>query len=193
MLAGRACEVEPVKSNNTVTVISESGVRNIMKFALFLVLSIGFPVSPAPLRAAEPPFNEGIHHSYDLDVAWKCGMEQQRYTVTGTIRNTWVDVLSDLELTVRMFSQDGSEIGRATYYFIPRDYSPGDSSFFGIAVQIPEGRQVKRLEFRFSYYVDTDDFGMLPEFTSFDADVADPGKHGGGTRPEVRKGDSHGK
>jgi hypothetical protein len=165
----------------------------VMKSALLLVLTIGILVSPAPLRAAEPGFVEGAHRSYDLDVTWKSGIEGQRYTVTGTMKNIWGMVMSDLELTVRLFASDGSEIGRAIYFFIPRDYAPGDSSFFGVAVPVTGGRQVKRLEFRFYYYVDNDDFGNLPEFTSFETDVEPPRKTEGGTFHDVRKGGGNGR
>lgn len=166
-------------------------MHRILKFALLLVLAIGMLASPAPLRAADQFFMKGSHRSDDLDVAWKCGMEGQRYTVTGTVRNIWVMEMNDLELTVRMFALDGSEIGRATYFFIPRDYSPGDSSIFGIGVPVPEGGQVKRLEFRFNYYIDNNDFGNLPVFTSFETDVVAPRKPVEGAPPDVRKGDSH--
>jgi hypothetical protein len=170
------------------TLIRLEKLVTVMKSSLLLALTIVILVSPAPLRAAEPGFREGSHRSYDLDVTWKCGMEGKRYTVTGTMKNIWVMVMSDLELTVRMFASDGSEIGRATYFFIPRDYAPGDSSYFGVAVPMLEGRQVKRLEFRFHYYVDNDDFGNLPMFTDFDTDVEAPRKPEGGALPDVRKG-----
>jgi hypothetical protein len=141
--------------------------------------------APAVLEAAGgPPHSAGSRSFYDLAVSWQADMAGERYAVAGSVTNAWVILLHELELNVRLYGKKGSEIGRATFFFIPRDISPAESMKFGLAIPVPPGEMATRLEFRFVYSIDNDDFGTIPMFRGFDTKVQD----GSGTAPSPPSG-----
>ena len=139
---------------------------------LLAVLLLAGQGAPAPLRpGGETPRSEGFRSFYDLAVTWQGRMAEGRFAVTGTVTNVWRAAISGLRLDVRLFDEEGTELGRAASIFTPLLVDAGATLPYGLAITVPPGTRGARLEFRFIYQVDDDEIGSFPVFRSFETET----------------------